>query len=86
MSPASKGRDTKYLVEVNNSHSRPMMPGEPCFVFRPSDRFIVPVISHYLALCELGQTDRAHVQAILRHQRDIIGWQLAHPELVKQPD
>lgn len=76
----------KYLVTVNNPHSRPMMEGEPCFVFRPSDQFTVPTISHYLALCELGHTEPEHVRAILRHQRDIIEWQLKHPDLVKLPD
>jgi hypothetical protein len=63
-----------------------MMPDEPCFVFRPSDIFTVPVIAHYLALCQLGVTTDDHVRAILRHLRDIIEWQLAHPELMKIPD
>lgn len=82
------GWDGKYLVSLrpDNEHSRPIMAGEPCFVFRPSDKLIVPILGQYSFMCEAIGCQAEHARAILRHQRAIIEWQLAHPDLVKVPD
>lgn len=82
--------DPKFIVTVEKGHP-PLFDGEPVFVFRGQDVFMPHVLKRYRSLLR-ENTDfsvpeaLAHYEAVDKFVSEVIAWQEAHPDRVKNPD
>lgn len=78
---------SKYLsVEIDTGVRTPIADDEIVFTIRARDAMAVPTLECYRTLCEAGDSPPAHIAAIDLSIKQMLAWQQANSELVKQPD
>lgn len=82
--PPGRGIEGKY--GVISCTGKQFHPGEPLFLFRATDTLAPATIRDYAMRAQVVGCSDEFVNAIKRHADRIAEWQVANPELVKQPD
>jgi hypothetical protein len=52
---------------------------EPVFLFRAKDRLLVPLLDHYLELCDEAESTERHMLLVRQARDRIAEWQDANP-------
>lgn len=74
--------DTESRKVVNRQSNRPLHDQEPVVMFRAQDARLPSVLASYLLDC----ADRNHRLAVALRLVQVLEWQVANPDKVKEPD
>jgi hypothetical protein len=78
------GTDRKY-GRVTTEHGD-IPEDEPVMVFRGRDAEVPAMLEFYLGLCARHGSPQRHLDLVTQARDQILAWQQANPDRVRQPD